>query len=618
MVKISRRLAVAGLAALITACAARLPMSGRMPMPQMPDEAQIRQMVDRSMGKPALPEQPDPREIQVVFQTGHAAAITAVAISADGRHVLSSSGDETAKLWDLASGQAVRTFTGVDFLTRSAAFVGASPRVVIGGMFGVQMFNRESGRALQVLDGIGMQAVVSASGRFAARTRGFEAPLAGSRARPAAETGISIVDLAGEPTPVVLPADQFSQPVAVSDDGGTVVLRRMEMDERRLKALAREGESQMPDSRMEVWDVRSRKLVRELPAVLATLTTTALSPDGRWFVAENFDRTLGVYDTRSGELHASLALQNGERWDTSNSLLFSADGRKLAQATQGGHVRIWEMPGGRLVTQFAGTAVNFSADGSRVVAGRSAGGAPFLRNLASGTEQALAGGASAIGDLALVGDGSAVVAATETAGAKLWNLQTGELLRTFACPGGASVHSVSVSSEGRRVATGCQDGAAYLWNLDTGEQLHAYLQPLPGELGVMAIVRFDRTGRQLAVARNDELSVWNVAQHRELRRLKLPDARLPEFADPQAMAGSYENLPPAQREAMKDIASDPAVLRAMQAVRALDFIPTVCAWRLQRAERRHCGICRPASACASSAAWPRRRRKRRNRRSRRS
>src|SRR5688500_2755691 len=43
---------------------------------------------------------------------GHTSSFSSVAFSPDGARVLSGSSDQTAKLWDAATGQLIRTFTG--------------------------------------------------------------------------------------------------------------------------------------------------------------------------------------------------------------------------------------------------------------------------------------------------------------------------------------------------------------------------------------------------------------------------------------------------------------------------------------------------------------------------
>jgi WD40 repeat protein len=43
---------------------------------------------------------------------GHTNWVTAVAVTPDGRHVVSGSEDDTLRVWDLASGEALMTLQG--------------------------------------------------------------------------------------------------------------------------------------------------------------------------------------------------------------------------------------------------------------------------------------------------------------------------------------------------------------------------------------------------------------------------------------------------------------------------------------------------------------------------
>ena len=52
---------------------------------------------------------------------GHEGPVSAVAVSRDGRHALSGSRDRTLRLWDLATGQLVRTFEGHEHGVSSVA-----------------------------------------------------------------------------------------------------------------------------------------------------------------------------------------------------------------------------------------------------------------------------------------------------------------------------------------------------------------------------------------------------------------------------------------------------------------------------------------------------------------
>ena len=54
---------------------------------------------------------------------------------------------------------------------------------------------------------------------------------------------------------------------------------------------------------------------------------------------------------------------------------------------------------------------------------------------------------------------------------RLWDLQTGQLLRTFAGHT-EGVSAVSVSSDGRHALSGSRDRTLKLWDLATGQVLH--------------------------------------------------------------------------------------------------------------------------------------------------
>ncbi len=59
---------------------------------------------------------------EVFVQMGHSGSISCIAISPDGRHVLSGSTDKTVKLWDLPTGREIWTFQGHSDQIISLAF----------------------------------------------------------------------------------------------------------------------------------------------------------------------------------------------------------------------------------------------------------------------------------------------------------------------------------------------------------------------------------------------------------------------------------------------------------------------------------------------------------------
>ena len=112
------------------------------------------------------------------------------------------------------------------------------------------------------------------------------------------------------------------------------------------------------------------------------------------------------------------------------------------------------------------TAIGFSQDGKQLVLASEGGGAPFLRDTSSGQETRLTGGGSGITELAVDQQGRSFVAAMEGGSAKLWDLATGQIIRTFECPGGSGATSVALAQSTALLATGCADGSAWLWDVN--------------------------------------------------------------------------------------------------------------------------------------------------------
>jgi hypothetical protein len=68
----------------------------------------------------------------LVAQLGHSSAITSVAISPDGQQVLTGGSDETARLWEAASGKELRRFLGHTGWVKSVAFSPDGQQVLTG------------------------------------------------------------------------------------------------------------------------------------------------------------------------------------------------------------------------------------------------------------------------------------------------------------------------------------------------------------------------------------------------------------------------------------------------------------------------------------------------------
>src|SRR5262249_41174568 len=96
------------------------------------------------------------------------------------------------------------------------------------------------------------------------------------------------------------------------------------------------------DGRIQIWDVKTRKVRAELKPKLPAITACALSKDGRLVAAiDAGSEAIYVWDTVSAK---RIALLYGPT-ELVYALAFSPDVKKLASGYKSGKILLWDLPG---------------------------------------------------------------------------------------------------------------------------------------------------------------------------------------------------------------------------------------------------------------------------------
>jgi WD40 repeat protein len=384
---------------------------------------------------------------------GHAGKVTAIAYSPDGKFFLTSSADQSARLWDTATGKVVREFGDGRPLgeVRSARFSPDGTKVVTAAAnrsarageksvesavivwdvaTGKQLlsldelptgathaeFTPDGGRILTVGDGSlriqfntrnedpklpekkidlgGLSYSISSSGNTNTGTQHLWDAKTGKLVSTLFKGKEGGWTLGGERTTYAFSPDG-SHVFTVNKNGQIATLYR-----------ASDGK-----------EVRTFLTKKDWGPV-----AVGLSPDGATAVVEK-QSVVSLYDTNTGLLIASLKGFPGSVAD----FAFSQDGKKLGIASYKAAF-VYEMPERKLVSVLKGhladvTKVAFSPDGSRVLTG----------------------------------------AADDTAAA--WDTATGKMLAVFKGHTG-KLSAVLFRKDGQQVATLGDDGSARLWPVD--------------------------------------------------------------------------------------------------------------------------------------------------------
>jgi WD40 repeat protein len=442
-------------------------------------------MMQQVMGKTPIEETPVTTDgVQVVIQQGHTGIIQAVAMSPDSRYAISGGMDETAKLWDLASGQEIQSFSGFGMMgPRQLAFSDDSQTVVVADMQTVKVFNVSTGRELRTVEPLIVERLaISGNGQWMAVSgRHLQ--------RNKSRRTLQVLNLAtGQATPLLPNSDDHS-PLAINPNGRFLITQRTEND-----------------GTLVLWDLATRRSIREL-GESSKVWLAALSPDGTILATQDLaDGTLTVRHTQSGEILYTKGSPDPDNLGGIN-MTFSPNGRWLALSFFSRPAQILETRSGKVQTEITATAVNFSPDNRQLIIGKPLNGAPSLLDKESGKETLISRSTSAVQEFSLTTDGHTLIVGMSDGSAKIWNLITGEI--TGSIEGPSPFASVTVMPNGQLVATGGLHGAVSIWNLASRQLVKQLHQDDPSRFQ-SAMVRFSPDGRSLAIGIGAEIRLWDT------------------------------------------------------------------------------------------------------------
>jgi WD40 repeat protein len=196
------------------------------------------------------------------------------------------------------------------------------------------------------------------------------------------------------------------------------------------------------DAIIRVWDLATGRLYRELKRHKRIVWAVKFSPDGTHLASGSFDYSWKLWRLLDGK----VMWDNREHTETVVDLAFSYDGTSIATTSDDKSIRIWDLQHRGLKRMMKVPehvqAVAFSPNDKRILTG--------------GRDKTM------IGEFLQNFFGNFY--ANPGVSARLWDVETGELLHCFTSHGN-DVLDVAYSSSGRFIATASADRSVQVWQV---------------------------------------------------------------------------------------------------------------------------------------------------------
>ncbi|MBD1809470.1 DnaJ domain-containing protein [Microcoleus sp. FACHB-SPT15] len=262
---------------------------------------------------------------------------------------------------------------------------------------------------------------------------------------------------------------------------------------------------------IEVEPPQSWKCVKVLKGHKASVNSIAISPDGQTLASGSDDRTVNLWNLKTGKQIFTFFGQAGEV----HAVAISPDGQMLVTGGFDNKITSWQLNTKALFRSFfyqnsfyshSGfiSSLAFSQD-RKILA--SASGDKSIRLWGGYTgeiKRTLNGHLDTVLSIAITSDGQ-IASGSADKTIRLWSLSGCQQPRVLTGHSGW-VTSVVITPDGNTLASGSTDGTINLWNLQTGELLYT----LTGHSSGVYSITISPNGRTLASGSTKELKLWNL------------------------------------------------------------------------------------------------------------
>ncbi len=237
------------------------------------------------------------------------------------------------------------------------------------------------------------------------------------------------------------------------------------------------------DKTVRVWDVRTGEIARVIRGQVGKgdegkIYAAALSPDDRWLAVGGYNKNdeIRLIDFRTGKVNALLKGHG----NVILGLSFSPDGRRLISGSADKTARIWDVKSGKTLHKLTGHtddiyAVAFSPDSSKAVTGSFDNTLKLWNANTGGLIRTMRGHDDDVASAAFTPDGRYILSGSCDKTIRLWNGGSGKFIKVLARQD-TTVVSLSISPDGSCVVTGTgsQPLSNNVFSIPSGKKLTSF------------------------------------------------------------------------------------------------------------------------------------------------